>query len=75
MNFDPFNCFLKIQKSIRTPTPKVGTHLGVCGFIPSHSPTLGSMNYDSEASLLACAFVSPCISHEPKAKIVISYIT
>jgi hypothetical protein len=46
MSFDPFNCFLKIQKSIGTPIPKVGAHLGVCGFIPSHSPTLGNMNYD-----------------------------
>ncbi len=40
MNFDPWNYFLKIWKSIRTPTPKVGAHLGVCGFIPSHPPTL-----------------------------------
>jgi len=40
MNFDPCNCFLKIWKSIGTPIPKVGAHLGVWGFIPSHSPTL-----------------------------------
>jgi hypothetical protein len=40
MNFDPCNRFLKIWKSTRTPTPKVGTHLGMCGFIPSHFPTL-----------------------------------
>jgi hypothetical protein len=39
MVFDPWNCFLKIWKSIETPTPEVGTHLGVWGFIPSHSPT------------------------------------
>ncbi len=36
MNFDPW----KFWKSIGTLTPKVGVHLGVCGFIPSHSPTL-----------------------------------
>jgi hypothetical protein len=34
MNFDPCNRPLKIQESI--PTPKVGAHLGVWGFIPSH---------------------------------------
>jgi hypothetical protein len=40
MDFDPWNCFLKIQKFIGTLTPKVRAHLGVWGFIPSHSPTL-----------------------------------
>ncbi len=40
MNFDPCNHPLKIWKSIGTPTPKVKVHLGVWGFIPSHSPTL-----------------------------------
>jgi len=40
MGFDPYNCSLKIQESIRTPTPKVGVHLGVWGFIPSHSLAL-----------------------------------
>jgi hypothetical protein len=38
MGFDPFNHSLKIWKSIGTPTPKVGAHLGMWGFIPSHSP-------------------------------------
>ncbi len=36
MGFDPWNRFLKIQKSTETPIPKVGAHLGVWGFIPSH---------------------------------------
>jgi hypothetical protein len=40
MGFDPCNHSLKIQKSIRTPTPKMGAHLGVWGFIPSHCLTL-----------------------------------
>ncbi len=40
MNFDACNSLLKIRKSIGTPTPKVGTHLGVWKFIPSHSLTL-----------------------------------
>jgi hypothetical protein len=40
MNFDPWNRPLKIQKSIGSLTPKVRTHLWMCGFIPSHSPIL-----------------------------------
>jgi len=45
MNFDTWNCPLKIWKSIKTPTPKVEAHLGMWGFIPSHSPTfLGAWN-------------------------------
>jgi hypothetical protein len=39
MGFDPCNYFLKSRKSIGTLTPKVGAHLGVWRFIPSHSPT------------------------------------
>jgi hypothetical protein len=40
MNFHPSNCSLKIRKSIKIPTPKMGIHLEMCGLIPSHSPTL-----------------------------------
>ncbi len=40
MGFDPCDHFLKIWKFDETPTPKVGAHLGVWRFIPSHSPTL-----------------------------------
>ncbi len=40
MSFDPCNFPLKIWESIGTPIPKVGAHLGVWGFIPSHFPTL-----------------------------------
>jgi hypothetical protein len=40
MSFSPFNYPLKIWKSIEILTPKVGAHLGVWGFIPSHFPTL-----------------------------------
>ncbi len=39
MSFDYCNCPLKIWESIGTPTPKMGAHLGVWGFIPSHSLT------------------------------------
>ncbi len=40
MGFDPYNCFMKIRKSIENPIPKVGAHLRVWRFIPSQSPTL-----------------------------------
>jgi hypothetical protein len=39
MSFDPCDHHLKIQKSIKILTPKVKTHLGVWGFIPSNFPT------------------------------------
>jgi hypothetical protein len=39
MSFDPYNRSLKIGESNGSPIPKVETHLGVCGFIPSHPPT------------------------------------
>jgi len=40
MNFDSCNFPLKIRESIGTLTPKMGAHLGVWGFIPSHSLAL-----------------------------------
>jgi hypothetical protein len=40
MGFDLCDHSLKIWESIGTLTPKVGTHLVVWRFIPSHSPTL-----------------------------------
>jgi hypothetical protein len=73
MGFDPCNFFLKIRESIRTPTLKVGVHLGVWRF---NSPTLpysqplGSMKSDSQASFLACAFASFCLGCEPNARVV-----
>jgi hypothetical protein len=37
MGFDPYNRLLKIRESIGTQTHKMGVHLRVWGFIPSHS--------------------------------------
>jgi hypothetical protein len=74
MDFDPYNQFLKFRKSVVTPTPKVGAHLGVWRFIPSQSPTLshtlGSMECDSRASFLARTFASPCFDCEPKIRVM-----
>ncbi len=39
MSFDPCNRPLKIWESIKISTPKLGIHLGMWRFIPSHSPT------------------------------------
>jgi hypothetical protein len=36
MSSDPCNCLLKIWESIWSPIPKMGVHLGVWRFIPSH---------------------------------------
>jgi hypothetical protein len=57
MGFDPCNNSLKIPKSIETPTPKVGVHLGVWGC-------------DSRASLSACTLANLYLGREPKVKVV-----
>jgi hypothetical protein len=40
MGFVLCNCSLMVWESIKTPTPKMGAHLGVWGFVPLHFPTL-----------------------------------
>jgi hypothetical protein len=52
MRFDPCNFPLKIW----TPIPKVGVHLGVWEFIPSHSHSFTFLG-----SLLAHTFISLCL--------------
>ncbi len=78
MSLDPCNCPLKIWKSIGTPTPKMGAHLGVWDSFPHtflHSRnTLESMKCDSWASLLAHTFTSPCFGRKPKARVTIILI-
>ncbi len=70
MSFDPWNHPLKIWESIGISTPKVGTRLGVWGFIPS--TFLHSWKHEMwlSGSLLACTFASPCLGCEPKARVV-----
>jgi len=71
MGFDPYNRFLKIRESTEPPIPKVGTHLGVWGFIPSHSlALLGAWNVILGPSHLAHTFASLCLGCEPKARVV-----
>jgi hypothetical protein len=72
MSFDPCNCPLKSQKFVETPTPKMGVHLGVWGFILSHSPTfLGACNVTHRFHSWPTP-LSPCIGYEPKAKVATS---
>jgi hypothetical protein len=68
MNFDPSNRSLKIWDSIRTLTPKVRVHLGVCGFIPLHSR---DCECDSHVAFPAWTFPCPCLGHEAKVTVMI----
>jgi hypothetical protein len=74
MSFDPYNCPLKIQESIRTPTSKVEAHLKVWGSFP-HT-LLHSREYEMWllGSLLAHTFASPCLGHKPKAGVATPWI-
>jgi hypothetical protein len=59
MSFDSCNFPLKIRESIGTLIPKMGAHLGVWGFIPSHFlALLGTWNVTFGLTL------SPCL-HKP----------
>ncbi len=49
MNFDTWNCSLKNQESIGTPTPKIGVHLGMCGsFLDTLPHIFGNANVTLE---------------------------
>ncbi len=54
MSLDPYNHLLKVWESIRTPIPKVGTHLGVWGSF------LHSLLH-SQASFLAHKLCKPMV--------------
>jgi hypothetical protein len=70
MGFDPFNCFMKIWESIRTPILKVGVHLGVWGFIPSHSLTLlGPWDVILGIPSWPAPLQALCLSCEPKVRV------
>jgi hypothetical protein len=74
MSFDPWNCSLKIQKSIGTPTFKVGAHLGVWGSIPSHSLTLPRAWIMTPGLTLGSHLSNPCLGHEPKARVATLHV-
>jgi len=72
MSFDPWNCLLKVWEYIGIPTPKVGAHLGVWGFIPSHSSTFsGAWNVTPGLHSWFVSFANPYLGCEPKVKVAI----
>jgi hypothetical protein len=68
MNLSPWNISLKIQNSMGISIPKVGVHLGVYGFICSHS---WKCKCDSWVALLACTFSCFLCGCKPKVRGVI----
>jgi hypothetical protein len=69
MNFDPYNCSLKIKESIWSLIPKVGAHMEAWGLIPSHSLALPEHEMWLPGSFLAHTFASPYFGHKPKARV------
>jgi len=70
MGFDPCIRFLKIRESIGTPTPKMGVHVGVWRFIPSHFFALaGTWNVTFGFPFWLAPLQAPCFGREPKARV------
>jgi hypothetical protein len=69
LNFDPCNHSLKIWQSIWDSQDESSL-----GSVRVHSLTLfcilGNMRCDSQASLLVHTLASPCLSHEPKVRVI-----
>jgi hypothetical protein len=74
MGFDPYKCSMKIWESIGTPTLKVKCEGSFLHTFP-YSHTFGSMKCDSQASLLACTFASPCLGCKPKARVATNIVS
>jgi hypothetical protein len=74
MAFGPCNHSLKIRESIKSPIPKVGVHLGVWRFIPSHSLALPKAWNVILGSLLAYTFANTCFGRKPKIRVAIMCI-
>jgi len=75
MSFNPCNRPLNIQKSTRTPIPKMGVHLGVWGFIPSHSFAFSGACYVTLGPSLGLHLCKPLLWSRAKAKVVTYFIT
>jgi hypothetical protein len=66
MGFDPYNLSLKIPDSNSQNGSSFGS-MKVHSLTLSY--TLESMRCDSKVSLLACTLASPCLGHEPRARV------
>jgi hypothetical protein len=62
LSFDPVIVLWRFWSPPGLQTPKVEAPLGVWGFIPPHFPSIPGL-------LLACNLASPCLGHEPKARV------
>jgi hypothetical protein len=60
----------KFKSPFGTPTPKMGVHLGVWGFILSFFCTPRSIRCDSWDSLLVRILASPCLGRKSKVRVV-----
>jgi hypothetical protein len=71
MSFHPCDCPFENLEIHRGSNSQSGSSLGsVRVHFLTLSYTPWSMKCDSQASLLACTFASPCLGREPKAKVV-----
>ncbi len=59
----------KFASPFGTPIPTMGVHLGVWGFIPSHSLHSRDHVMWLPASFLACNLANMCLSREAKARV------
>jgi hypothetical protein len=59
----------RFESSFATPTPNMEVQLGVWGFIPSHSLHSWEHVECSRVSHLARNLATPCLGHEPKARV------
>jgi hypothetical protein len=71
MGFDPCNCALKIWKSIWDSNSEHGSSFGS---VRVHSLTLfwhtrKHVMCDSQVFLFPCNLLTPCLGHEPKARV------
>jgi hypothetical protein len=69
MSFDPYNRLLKICESIETPTPKMGVHLGLWGFILLKFHTFLRV-WNVIPKFQFWPFANPCFGHKPKVRVV-----
>jgi hypothetical protein len=56
---DPSNHPLNIRKTLEIQISKMGAHLGMCGFIPSHFFALPKVECDSRVAFLSFTFPCP----------------
>jgi hypothetical protein len=69
MNFDPLQLPSENSGLLGLQLPKWELIWEYGGSFPHTSHPFGRMKCDSQASLLAHTFASPCLGHEPKIRV------